>query len=74
MKKCQPVVNENTSNGGNRGNGSNGGEKKQNRKHIEYKCSNTSKYCWLCSAWNHMSAQCKRKNLAIKMKQPYKTR
>ena len=58
MKTGQPVVEETTSN---KGNGGNKGKKKKKHKLIEYKRSDTSKYCWSCGAWNHKSAQCKRK-------------
>ena len=72
MKTSRPVVKETTSN---EGNGGNKGKKKKERKcieskssdtTIEYKRTDTSKYCWSCSIWNHKSAQCKRKRTVHK--------
>ena len=56
MKTYQPVNDKDTSKGGKPGK-----RKRQQRKRID-----TSKYCWSCGAWNHMSVQCKRENAGHK--------
>ena len=69
LQKEVKILKSNKKNDSDNSNNNNSNKKKRRKPRLD-----TSKYCWSCGAWNHISADCKNKKSGHKDEATFKNR